>query len=339
MAFILVLAPVPLGASAEESSQIANGDWSIEVAGGFAQVTWDVQRYDADVTVEDSDGLLGVGGSEGSLNLGFTGNSELEITLSMRAPLSKPEAAEIAIERGVDIKEVLSSVEYHEVSHLRISPDGGFGEVSADAATLPAYSILRYMTFIPEAYVAAPGPVCTGGDLTKTYRFAGDDRSFGPGNTSFRTKFDVKIDWLNQGAVTKTVSVGETIRQVRFSDGSWSSGVKRTALDSTMRLNLDGVQRSDFVSFNIEQDVTNPFCSVLTNGIYFNYDVTVSRSGAYSFKGSAIKVPNHEVYIKDQDNPSWSIIARRSYPTFDCLNQLLFTANSCMYTNSISGVR
>lgn len=154
-----------------------------------------------------------------------------------------------------------------------------------------------------------------------------------------RTRFDVKVNWLDGGSFLKTVSMGETVRE-KLVGGSWLFDASDTASTSSMILVADGSQSSQFASFTIKQDAKNPLCNqLLTLGISFNFKVSMWRNGSYELTGTAIRVPNHEIYIKDQDNPSWSILARRPLATFDCLNPLDYPFLTCTNSGQITGVR
>ena len=213
----------------------------------------------------------------------------------------------------------------------------GADESLAYAVSTPSVTDLRYSTFIPAAKVPAPSGVCTPIDF-RTYFFLGDNRSWNVNATSYKTRMNVKINWLYGGAVTYSKAVQSTRRYVEI-DGNLTFDEQATASTSSMHLRVDA-DSSSSVAFEMWQNVPNPLCnSLLTGGIRYDYFVAIERGGVYSVEGVAVKVPNHEFYVKDSDDNVWKTIFRRSHVTFDCLTLWAYDTATCLSTSDYYGVR
>ncbi len=217
---------------------------------------------------------------------------------------------------------------------LTSSNEPGASESVAVATPNASSTTLRYMTFIPNAYVAAPSVGCTySGDFD--YYFKGDNRTYSSVATTYRTKFDVLVNWGNQ-SVTSTRTVGST-KVYQLANGVYSLKSTDTASSSAMKLTPTSASLTQ-AKFNMRQDVANPFCS--SNGIYFDLDVTVNRSGNYSIIGDRLQVPSHEIYIKDSDVTAWKTILRDASLYFpECLTPIVSTALGCLEQTQKSGTR
>lgn len=213
----------------------------------------------------------------------------------------------------------------------------GVDQSLAYAVSTPSVTDLRYSTFIPEAKVPAPGGVCTPIDF-RTYYFLGDNRSWNVNATSYKTRMNVKINWLYGGAVTYSKAVQSTRRYVDI-DGNLTFDEQATASTSSMHLRVDA-DSSSSVAFEMWQNVPNPLCNpLLTGGIRYDYFVASERGAVYSVEGVAVKVPNHEFYVRDSDDNVWKTIFRRSHVTFDCLTLWAYDTATCLSTSDYLGVR
>ena len=210
-------------------------------------------------------------------------------------------------------------------------------------AALPASTTFKYMTFIREAYVSAPPVGCTFvntvhlDDLLSPRYFKGDNRGFNVNSSKFRTKFNVTVDWSLGGRVSSSSAVSLTERYVKLSDGTYEFDGKATASGDTMAVTTLS-KSSTFTKFNIHQDESNPLCRPQPNGIFSDYTVSVARSGAHTVTGSALRVPNHEFYLKDSDQTSWTKIFARTGSDFGCLTPGSDT-NICRNPTPYSGSR
>ena len=207
-------------------------------------------------------------------------------------------------EQNVDIKSAL------------VHPSGIWGAGQAAQAVSAGLTTLRYRTFISDLWVDAPIlNVCS--PVGKEYAFRGDDRSYGPTFSSYRTSQEITVDWNSNGSLSQTKDVGTTKRYVKVgSTHTYDDSL--TASDSTITLGVTS-HSSSFVNFHIAEDVKNPFCQPsLTNGIFYTYQVHLYRSGSYTLTGYALAAPNHELYIRDDNTGGWTTIFKKSNRGFDC---------------------
>lgn len=208
-----------------------------------------------------------------------------------------------------------------------------FQEVPASASSAAAKTYLRYQTFIPVDYVDAYWPECAP-DAFKKYLFAGDDRNFDAASNDFKTRFQVTVDWLNQGAVTYSRAVGETRRYEADSNGeAILSTVKRetASVDGMVLATLS--KSGTLVHYKLNHSVTNPMCAgVLADSILYETDVWIARSGAYTIKNEFRRVPNHELYIKDSDELNWAAVMQESLVDMNCLFKAISWSLFCNTT-------
>lgn len=206
-------------------------------------------------------------------------------------------------------------------------PTSEAGLQAAYAATaLPSRTRFRYQTFIPGAEAPAPAPVCAPLS-TNAYEvlahFLGDNRSWNADSESFKTRSDVVVDWGAGGTITPDFSVGETTLIVDYyyiiPPSLKTVVTKKTASAESMKL-VRGAMSSSFVSFRISANVTNPLCwDLLTNGIFYDFAFYVHRDGTYVVDGTLLRVPNHELYSRNNVNSSWRTIFQTTNQGFECL--------------------
>jgi len=191
---------------------------------------------------------------------------------------------------------------------------------SAIAATLsPTSTRLRYQTFIREKYLeqnmvsqCIPWPIKAA--------FGGDNRGFDPDSESYRTRFDVRIDWVN-AAIQDYRYVGSSSY---FTWDDRITGVDKWKWEKTMFQNTDGIELTPILSsttlahFRMQHNVADPFC-VIVAPIVYDLDVYIARSGKYTISGFRNTVPVHEVYIRTNVNPDWTVIYQRYKYSYGCL--------------------
>ena len=226
---------------------------------------------------------------------------------------------------------------------LDIGPSSG--ENSANASTAAATTLFRYQAFIRDAVIGVNGWSqlgCTKGpvQLSSADYFFGDNRSYAPDpipNTyspAYRTRFDVKMDWVNKSVVPdKRLGVTNLMHYTNDS----TQGVYSLVPDGSSMKVVGSTISSTNARFQITQDVHDPFCS--SNGIWFDIIVNVARSGSFSLSGTRIQVPNHEIYIKDSDATGWTSVMKAPPLSMDCLNPLLSGFLGCNADLSVSGTR
>lgn len=194
------------------------------------------------------------------------------------------------------------------------------GPDSAVAATAsPTSTRLRYQTFIREKYLEQKLTSQCIPWLIKA-AFGGDSRGFDPDSERFRTRFDVRVNWLS-AEVQDYREVGQT-SYYTWDDNK--SGSDKWKWEKTMSQNADGMEltvissTTSLAHFTMEHRVTNPFCIAVVPVVY-NLDVYIAKSGKYTITGIRNTVPDHEVYIRTNINPDWTVIYQRYKYSYDCL--------------------
>lgn len=207
--------------------------------------------------------------------------------------------------------------------------------LAANASGNTPVTTFRYQTFIGAAFVDAPIVVC---GPTLESKFKGDGRGWGVSNPSFRTRFDVQIDWRENGFMKMSRSVGET-QLWDYKNGVFQMIDAGTQAPNIMNVTVN-YRSSSAASFSIYHDVKNPLCdSRVTNGIYYDIDVKVWRSGSYSATGVMRKAPHHEFYVKDSDESGWTAIWQKGYVGFDCFAITEYADSGCYAQSTNTGTR
>jgi hypothetical protein len=199
----------------------------------------------------------------------------------------------------------------------------GGGGVAYGAESLPGATRLRYQTFIRNKYVEVDAssnciPWLTWG---KRHAFGGDNRGFNPDSSQFRTRFDVRIDWLEGGNQVALTSVGQS-KTYEWNDtlpvsDKWQLTGETT--QSTAGMGLTSISETpSLVHFKMDHNISDPFC-LWVNPVSYNLDVYISRSGTYTITGTRNRVPDHEVYIRTDVKPDWAVIYQRENYSYNCL--------------------
>lgn len=204
-----------------------------------------------------------------------------------------------------------------------VADEHSAGDSAYGASSLPTTTRLRYQTFIREKHIEVNAssnciPFLTFG---KRIAFGGDNRSFSPDSSRYRTKFDVRIDWLSNGNQVATTDVGES-KTYEWNDDllttdKWVETGAKTQSTSGMALTTLS-QNSSLVHFKMDHRISDPFC-VVVNPVSYNLDVYVSRVGTYTIVGTRNRVPDHEVYIRTNVNTNWTVIYQRYNYSYNCL--------------------
>jgi hypothetical protein len=311
-------------ATASESSALLSGSWRIYSDGEDVSISWELGEA-ADTTLV-VDGYVALRGSRSGhlfLKDAAAESETLDVSLTATKPVDKATAQTLAQKDQTTTEQVYER--YVHLTTSRIPFDLRSGENYSDSATAatgqPAISILRYQTFIPWEYVdqepLLPRLGCTPNPF-KTYAFNGNNRGFNPLSSSFKTRMDTWIYWEQGGALASNVSVGLTERYEKVGTSYIFEDSKR-ASDSSMQI-IPITRSNTTAAFKMSQNVLNPFCLELGNqGIQFEFDVQVWRSGKYLLDGWAIRVPSHEAYLKESDSPAWFPILRSGFDNFGCL--------------------
>lgn len=244
-------------------------------------------------------------------------------TLSLESPVTLDSAL---VTKGViEVQELGSYVNLDVVS--TVIPVAANDSQAAFAATaVPSRTRFRYQTFIPEPFAPAPEGACAPLSTEQTIvvaKFLGDDRSWNPDSESYRTRTDVVVDWGAGGTISPEFYVGETTRIMDLYWVPWPIPVnvvtKKTASSESMKL-VRGSMSSSFVSFRISSEVTNPLCAdFTTKGISYSFAFYVHREGTFVVKGTMLRVPNHELYTRNNLVPYWRTIFQVPNQGFQCL--------------------
>lgn len=328
---ILVNNSVVVGGNANplDLTDSEGNDWfniELSIQGGDAHFEWESE--DPSTTVEifgDSIGTL-TGDEEGAIETPIhSSDSMLEFNVQAQKTINE------TLQPGAE-PQAPTTVQY--ITSLRVdNPNSNlvsFGVSPASASSSAAKTYLRYQTFIPRPYVEAPPLACTLND-SKKYLFAGDNRGFDPASNAFKTRFQVTVDWLNQGNLSVSRTVGTTRRYQNDGTDKPILSTLETKTASANGMVLTNFQNSStLVHYKLDHSVTNPMCSTIAaDSIWYETDVWIARSGAYTITNKFRLAPNHELYIKDSDQPAWSILMQESTYTMDCLAKLISTIHLC----------
>lgn len=197
----------------------------------------------------------------------------------------------------------------------------GLANVAVAQSTSATRTRIRYQTFIGRDFVKAE-LFCVGWyvNVPNVTYFNGNDRTWDANSESYKTRFDTIIAWGSNPSVSKEVSVGLTEVYLGLPPFVLPE-TSRRASAASMQLNTT-VLSPDYVSFGIKQNVSNPFC-LGADGINFDLHFYVRRDGVYTLTGNYLPVPFHEVYARDNSDPSWRQIMRSGSERFECFTPLL----------------
>ena len=337
---ILINNSVVVGGNANQLglTDSEGNDWfniELSIRGGQAHFEWESE--DPSTTVEIFGESIGTvkGAEEGAIEAPIhSAGSMLEFNVQAQKTIYE------TLQHGAEPQAPLT-VQY--ITSLRVhNPHSSmvrFGESSASASGSAAKTYLRYQTFIPDDYVDAYWPECAE-DGFSTYLFAGNDRNFDPTSNDFKTRFQVTVDWLNQGNLSVSRAVGETRRYKADGNGSPILSTMETKTASANGMVLTNFSNSsNLVHYKLDHSVTNPMCAgILADSILYEADVWIARSGAYTINNKFRRVPNHELYIKDSDESNWIAVMQESYVDMNCLFRAISGTFFCNTSRTIHEV-
>ncbi|WP_172955970.1 hypothetical protein [Rhodoluna limnophila] len=293
-----------------------------ERSGSEVRLTWWVADGESQVEILRAGQLIFTGTGDGFLQdrTEVSGVEKYEMVVTSEQPTSMQNSNPTGDESTSEIYENLNIVGVE----IGSSAESIMSSESAVASPLGNATTLRYQTFIPAQYMKAPLAGCQYSGAYDYYK--GDNRSFSTSSTaSFRTRFDVSVTWASS-ALSSLKTVGRT-HVYRLVNGSYLPIDDDIASKESMVMTPISTTQTKAV-FRFRQDVGNPFCA--SNGIFFDLTATIYRSGSYSLKGTRLRVPNHEIYIKDSDESAWTIILRDPYLDFaGCLTPVLSGVIGC----------
>ncbi len=194
----------------------------------------------------------------------------------------------------------------------------------AAAVAGPATTELRYISFIPEEFIAAPPPpVCSGGGLNRFFK--GDNRSWNANSSLYRTRARVVMHWADDDRNDTFREVKSSHLYHRSSSGVWSHVETRTASSSGIKFNFPLHTLPPWIARNarVGHTIANPFCWSIAA---IDYDIAawvVKGSGdtTVQMTGWHDRVPNYEFYYRN-DTGAWTTMRRWSHGTWVCLSQV-----------------
>jgi hypothetical protein len=153
---------------------------------------------------------------------------------------------------------------------------------------------LRYTTFLNEEWLKNPNAASV------VHYFKGDNRSFDPESSRFRTRADVFIDSENPSAllskeVGKTEAFNRNEEFIEEADAS-DEGIKLKKVLSD----------EDKIMFQLHHSVTNPL--VMSPAIDYMLCGTFYKDGQFDLVGIHDQAPYHEIYLKEAGNVAWQPI-------------------------------
>jgi hypothetical protein len=307
VAIVFSVTPTPNQsiASIAEHFQVAQADFGFQQTGSVITIL----VKDKDPTAIDSVLVDGVKlESSGDKVFNYDMGQEISVDVSLASDSEHSDTA----------SDPLRHVTSHTFPVQNLSlPNSAVAQSSSATRTR-----IRYQTYIGSDFVIAPPP-CTGAfhNVTPFTYFTGNGRSWDADSDSYKTRFDSIITWGADPNVKKEVSVGES--QVVFGVPPFDYVVEARATASSQSMQLQTTVLSpEYVSFGIKQNVPNPFC-IGADGINFDLHFYVRRDGVYTLSGNYLPVPYHEVYARDNVDPSWRQILRGGSELFICFTPLV----------------
>jgi hypothetical protein len=153
---------------------------------------------------------------------------------------------------------------------------------------------LRYTTFLKERWLKNPNATSV------DHFFKGDDRSYDPGATRFRTRADIFIDAENPSALlSKEIGKTEAFnKNEEFIEEAQASeeGIKLEKV----------LTDDDKIMFYLHHSVSNPL--VLSPAIDYLLCGTFYKNGQFDLVGIHDQAPNHEIYVKVSGTDNWAPI-------------------------------
>lgn len=324
------------------ASEVVNGT-SVRIIASAEKliVTWDEPREGTLISISGP-GMSGEPQSHsGSVSAApEEPGTKLAYVVTSEAPLSAEDQDEIA-KSGYRIPTSdLKLYDSIEIKSLDLTvPDPGQVEIATAATTLPAATSFRYTTFIPQDRIydwtiyLCPVPVLS--------YFVGDNRTFDASSTSFRTRVNVRVDWLAGGVVSSTETAGTSTAYIYDASPPFyiATTAKVTDLADMSEVKVTPTSSSSTQAiFKIDHNAVDPLCAKAVEenkGIEYHYTVTIQRSGNYGLTGWALRVPAHEAYIRDSSSPAWKTVFQRENLGFNCL--LFRTDPGCRANINYSG--
>lgn len=290
---------------------------------GDLNIRWSSELPDVKVQIFGPNNLEIVGGSDGDIwEYPESGHAQGQYTF--RAVRQLPDKQEGESATPV-FQEYITSLNLGKADSIMPL----FLSQSASASAAAAKTYLRYQTFIPDAYLGAPALGCTPGG--SEFVFEGNGRSFNPDSSSFKTRFQVTIDWTKNGELTYSRTVKPTKRYLIGPNGQPRMDTEQTEIATNENMIFEEKSKSSTLThFKLDHSVTNPMCNeFFTFPIWYKTDVWVARSGGYTITNEYRRAPNHELYMKDSDENTWTPLLQAYTYSMECFNKISLTQFLC----------
>lgn len=262
--------------------------------------------------------------------------AELEVTkrFSFEIPRSKTREGQVltvdAFDYEASREEALLGTMSLIISDRTLSQALGSETGTADkremaaAVAGPATTELRYVSFIPEEFIAAPPPpVCSGGGLNRFFK--GDNRSWNANSTLYRTRARVVMHWADDDRNDVFREAKSTHLYNRSPTGVYSHVETRTASSSGINFNFPLHTLPPWIARNarVGHTVANPFCWSIAAIDYEVAAWVVKDSGdtTVQMTGWHDRVPNYEFYYRN-DSGAWTTMRRWTHGAWVCLTQV-----------------
>lgn len=152
----------------------------------------------------------------------------------------------------------------------------------------------RYNTFLPDSLLKNPNL------LSPFHYFKGDDRKFDPEATQYRTHVKFTVSFQDTlPTLTWDKNVGPTIGY------NWRKKFSKADVASDEKINLKKTVTSDSkCSLVLTHSVGNPLTT--SPAIDYNLSASFHRNGIYDVISVHDQSPNHEVYLKLDNETEWT---------------------------------
>lgn len=296
-------------------------------------LVWELAPEGGPVTVTKNGVTLDTGyASDQLIDSNITPGTEYVYQISQVQEITEKSEDLIAKSGQLPIDQIVTMSLNVEVPESTVDFDY---EMSTSTKATAEKTVLRYLTFIRDEKVLLPPIGCFNPGDYRSY-FNGNGRGFDPLATASQSKtvLTAVIDW-NARSISQYKAVSAT-ELTTYQNGRLVV-MYETANAGGIYVNVLNKTTADLAHFEMRHRASNPFCA--SGDIYYNLDVWVGRSGNYTVTGERVRVPDHEFYIRD-DNQPWRTIWTRNISDggFWCLNNTGST--ECFSSNiKISGSR
>lgn len=162
---------------------------------------------------------------------------------------------------------------------------------------VPAWQ-LRYTTFLPDTLLKNPNL------LSPFAYFQGDGRSFDAESPHYRSQVNLTINFNQSPTLVWDKHIGPTIGY------NWRKNFSKADIASSQKIELEkAAEIEQKMVITLTHCVGNP----LTTSPNIDYELSADfyQNGTYDIIGVHDQSPNHEVYLKFEDNHEWTAIHQK----------------------------